>query len=76
MKLYYCYYYLTAIGLTPGGSSTLYIHTQTVHTTQRHRTEDLSKIAKIQFSLKCEMNSGYFARRPVYIAPPEEHSHN
>jgi hypothetical protein len=30
--------YLTAIGLTPGGSSTLHIYTQTIHrTTQRKK---------------------------------------
>jgi len=38
-------YLLTAIGLTPGGSSTVHIYTQTIHrttqltrTTQQHRT--------------------------------------
>jgi hypothetical protein len=32
----YCYYlFLTAIGLTPGGSSTVHIYTQTVHRIQR-----------------------------------------
>jgi len=30
-------YLLTAIGLTPGGSSTVHIHTQTIHRTQRNR---------------------------------------
>jgi hypothetical protein len=29
--LYIGYYYLTAIGLTPGSSSTVHIYTQTVH---------------------------------------------
>jgi hypothetical protein len=32
---YYYYYYLTAIGLTPVGSSTVHIYTQTVHRIQR-----------------------------------------
>jgi hypothetical protein len=36
---YYYYYYhsvfLTAVGLTPGGSSTVHIYTQTVHRIQR-----------------------------------------
>jgi len=36
-------YLLTAIGLTPGGSSTVHIYTQTVHRTTQwnrtHRTE-------------------------------------
>jgi hypothetical protein len=32
---YYYYLFLTAIGLTPGGSSTVHIYTQTVHRIQR-----------------------------------------
>jgi hypothetical protein len=32
---YYYYYYLTAVELTPGGSSTVHIYTQTVHRIQR-----------------------------------------
>jgi len=36
-------YLLTAIGLTPGGSSTVHIYTQTIHRTTQwnrtHRTE-------------------------------------
>jgi hypothetical protein len=31
-------YLLTAIGLTPGGSSTVYIYTQTIHRTTQLRT--------------------------------------
>jgi hypothetical protein len=27
-------YFLTAVGLTPGGSSTVYIYTQTIHRTK------------------------------------------
>jgi hypothetical protein len=39
-------YFLTAIGLTPGGSSTIHIHTQTIHRTTQstqtiHRTTQL-----------------------------------
>jgi hypothetical protein len=30
----YIYLFLTAIGLTPGGSSTVYIYTQTIHRIQ------------------------------------------
>jgi hypothetical protein len=30
-----CYIYLTAVGLTPGGSSTSHIYTQTVRIIQR-----------------------------------------
>jgi len=29
--------YLTAIGLTPGGSSTIHIYTQTIHRTTHYR---------------------------------------
>jgi hypothetical protein len=32
-----CYIYLTAVGLTPGGSSTSQIYTQTVHIIQRKK---------------------------------------
>jgi len=36
-------YLLTAVGLTPGGSSTVHIYTQTIHRTTQwsriHRTE-------------------------------------
>jgi hypothetical protein len=31
----YIYIYLTAIGLTPGGSGTVHIYTQTIHRIQR-----------------------------------------
>jgi len=41
--IYDMIYFLTAIGLTPGGSSTVHIYTQTVHRTTQwnriHRTE-------------------------------------
>jgi len=33
MILYYMIYLLTAIGLTPGGSSTVHIYTKTIHRT-------------------------------------------
>jgi len=32
-------YLLTAVGLTPGGSSTVHIYTQTVHTSTRRTTQ-------------------------------------
>jgi hypothetical protein len=35
-------YLLTAIGLTPGGSSTEHIYTQTVYRTQSTRTTQLT----------------------------------
>jgi hypothetical protein len=35
LLILYIYIYLTAIGLTPGGSSTAHIYTQTVHRIQR-----------------------------------------
>jgi len=41
--IYIWYILLTAIGLTPGGSSTVHIYTQTLHRTTQwnriHRTE-------------------------------------
>jgi hypothetical protein len=44
--------YLTAIGFTPSGSSTVYIHTQTIHRTQStqtiHRTQSTQTIHRTQ----------------------------
>jgi hypothetical protein len=34
-RIYRLYIFFTAIGLTPGGSSTSHIYTQTIHTIQR-----------------------------------------
>jgi len=42
---YHMTYLLTAIGLTPGGSSTVHIYTQTIHRTTQlttHRTTQLT----------------------------------
>jgi len=41
---YYMIYLLTAIGLPPGGSSTVHIYTQTIHratqiTTEQHKSQ-------------------------------------
>jgi len=41
-------YLLTAIGLTPGGSSTVHIYTQTVHRT----TQSTQTIHRTQFTNK------------------------
>jgi hypothetical protein len=43
--------YLTAIGLTPGGSSTVHIYTQTIHRTARS-TQTIHR--KTQFTLQEE----------------------
>jgi len=45
-------YLLTAIGLTPGGSSTVHIYTQTIHRTTQltqtvHRITQLNKTTKL-----------------------------
>jgi len=50
-------YFLTAIGLTPGGSSTVHIHTQTIHRTTQstqtmHRTTQFRKSADHASSLR------------------------
>jgi len=37
--IYGMIYLLTAIGLSPGGSSTVHIHTQTIHGTTQITTE-------------------------------------
>jgi hypothetical protein len=39
--------YLTAIGLTPGGSSTSHIYTQTVHITQRKENWELRAVPRL-----------------------------
>jgi hypothetical protein len=39
--------YLTAIGLTPGGSSTSHIHTQTVHIVQRKENWEVRSVARL-----------------------------
>ena len=46
--IYDMIYLLTAIGLTPGGSSTVHIYTQTIHRTTQltqkiHRTTQLTQ---------------------------------
>ena len=44
-QIYDMVYLLTAIGLTPGGSSTVLIYTQTIHRITQiiHRTNQLTK---------------------------------
>jgi len=41
-RRYILIYLLTAIGLTPGGSSTVHIYTQTIHRTTQLTTEQHS----------------------------------
>ena len=36
-RMYYLIYLLTAIGLSPSGSSTVHIYTQTVHRTTQNK---------------------------------------
>jgi len=54
-------YLLTAIGLTPGGSSTVHIYTQTIHRTTQltqaiHRTTQLTNWGK---SGRCPVFASY-----------------
>ena len=45
------YILLTAIGLTPGDSSTVYIYTQTIHrTTQQNNTQNIHNNKNIKFT--------------------------
>ena len=49
-------YLLTAVGLTPGGNSTVHVYTQTVHRTAqstqtKHRTTHLHNTSQIQPTL-------------------------
>jgi hypothetical protein len=45
--------YLTAIGLTPGGSSTSHIYTQTVHIIQRKGNWEVRAVPRL-----CELYPG------------------
>jgi hypothetical protein len=49
--IYDMIYLLTAIGLTPGGSSTVHIYTQTIHRTTKkiHRTQKNTQNNKKQY---------------------------
>ena len=41
-------YLSTAIGLTPGGSSTVHIYTQTIHRTTQTQTQTIHRTTQIQ----------------------------
>jgi hypothetical protein len=41
VKIYDMIYLLTAIGLTPGGSSTVHIYTQTIHRTTKKNKDNI-----------------------------------
>jgi hypothetical protein len=43
--------YLTAIGLTPGGSSTVHIYTQTIHRIQRTDHTEKWKVFTVRYGL-------------------------
>jgi hypothetical protein len=47
--------YLTAVGLTPGGSSTSHIYTQTVHIIQRKENCDVRAVPRL-----CELYLGIY----------------
>jgi hypothetical protein len=53
------YIFFTAVGLTPGGSSTLHIYTQTVqlHTNSTHNTE-IGKLGSAGRAPSCELYPG------------------
>jgi hypothetical protein len=51
-------YFLTAVGLTPGGSNTVHIYTQTVH----RKTQSTQKIYKTtQYGGRCAVPYGQMA---------------
>ena len=53
----YDIYLLTAVGLTPGGSSTVHIYTQTVHrTTQNSTYRGADKSFAQLIILTCKLN--------------------
>jgi hypothetical protein len=43
IRYIYIYIYLTAVGLTPGGSSTSHIYTQTVHIIQKKKRKIIQR---------------------------------
>jgi hypothetical protein len=47
------YIYLIAVGLTPGGSSTSHIYTQTVHIIQRKKNWEVRAVPRL-----CELYPG------------------
>jgi hypothetical protein len=49
----YIYIYITAIGLTPGGSSTSHIYTQTIHIIQRKENWEVLAVLRL-----CELYPG------------------
>jgi hypothetical protein len=53
------YIYLTAVGLTPGGSSTSHIHTLTVHLIQRQENNtEKGKLGNAGRVPSCELYPG------------------
>ena len=62
-------YVLTAIGLTPGGSSTVHIYTQTIHRTTQLTTlvvRTQSGQTEIKDELNClQMNESCFRKQSV-----------
>jgi hypothetical protein len=49
----YIFIYLTAVGLTPGGSSTSHIYTQTIHIIQRKENWEVRAVPRL-----CELYPG------------------
>jgi hypothetical protein len=69
-KLYDKMYLLTVIGLTPGGSSTVYIYTQTMHKTTQstqtiHRTTQLTNWEECR---SCPVFASYTQAFPLQLA--------
>jgi hypothetical protein len=50
-----CYIYLTSVWLTPGGSSTSHIYTQTIHTIQRKENWEVRAVPRL-----CELYPGIY----------------
>jgi hypothetical protein len=53
MYVYIIHIYLTAVGLTPGGSSTSHIYTQTVHIIQRKENLEVRAVPRL-----CQLHPG------------------
>ena len=72
VDIYMYIYLLTAIGLTPGGSSTVHIYTQTIHRTKQLIWEDWGPCSifvsyTLAFSLQLRKNHGKTSVRVAHL---------
>jgi hypothetical protein len=63
--------YLTAIGLTPGGSSTAHLYTQTIHIIQimEHNNQEMIILPSTPGSLQWSLSLRFSHQLSVYASP-------